>query len=115
MTRPIGSNLDLPTTSDGLEIGKIDKTIKDIEDEYIPQIKLYKSQIPLPAKQSFTLDEIISWVEEAIAQYNKIKGIIDFFVKLFGKKKTLEDMNTHEIKTIILNEALRRLPLESKQ
>lgn len=110
MTRPIGSNLDLPTTSDGLEIGKIDKTIKDIEDEYIPQIKLYKSQIPMSVKQSFTLDEIIQWVEDAIAQYNKVKGIIDFFVKLFGGgKKTIEDMNTHEIKTIILNEALRRV------
>jgi len=108
MTRPIGSEIPLPTTSDGLEIGKIDKTIHDIEDEYIPQIKLYKSQIPMSVKQSFTLDEIIQWVEDAIAQYNKVKGIIDFFVKLFGKKKTIEDMNTHEIKTIILNEALKR-------
>lgn len=101
----------LPTNSDHLQIGTIDKTIKDIEDVYIPQIKLYKSQIPLPAKESFTLDEIIKWVEDAIEQFNKVKGIIDFFVKLFGGgKKTIEDLNTHEIKTIILNEALKRIP-----
>jgi len=106
--RPIGIGAGLPTSPDGLE--PVTKIVNEIEDVYIPQIKLYKSQIPLPAKQSFTLDEIIQWVEDAIAQYNKVKGIIDFFVKLFGgKSKTIDDLNTHEIKTIILNEALKRV------
>lgn len=106
----------LPTNSDGLQMGTIDKTIKDIEDVYIPQIKLYKSQIPLPAKESFTLDEIIEWVEEAIKKMNKVafyvKWAIIIWEKITGKtkEKTIEDLNTHEIKTIILNEALKRIP-----
>lgn len=96
--------INIPTP-DSLEIGKIDTPFQD--SGFIPQIQLYKDEIPMSARQSFTLDEIIKWVEEAIEDANKVIFIVKWFIDLFNiKQKTVKDFSSKEIQRFILDRAL---------